>query len=96
MSGGAIFFDDVNIPIGKLCTKNPVSGGADFFFDDVNTPVSKLCTKRFDCFIEFHLSNNIIKLNFNTKVAGSILYGGGLDTCEQSVIRGRYRYVNPY
>ena len=41
MSGGAIFFDDVNIPIGKLCTKNPVSGGADFFFDDVNTPVSK-------------------------------------------------------
>ena len=75
-----------------------VSGGA-IFFDDFNTRISQLCTKnsnseRFDCFIEFRSSNNI-KLNFvnnNAKIAGSILYGGGLDTCEQLVIHDRYYY----
>ena len=75
-----------------------MSGGA-IFFDDFNTRISQLCTKnsnseRFDCFIEFCSSNNI-KLNFvnnNANIAGSILYGGGLDTCEQLVTHDRYHY----
>jgi predicted outer membrane repeat protein len=78
VSGGVIFFDDINAPIGYLCTNNYFQGKIDCFIEFELITVSSLAT-------------NNIRLKFNNnsaKIAGRIFYGGGLNKCSLTVTSG--------
>ena len=83
-------------PLQALFTKNHATdyGGAIYFADDTSARVQ--CSvpyfSRDDCHMELSSTSNIY-LNFSHNTAGSagtILYGGGLDTCKL-YIGGGYR-----